>query len=309
MPTGATGHIGIGKETTWGEGVAPTVWLPATESLSADFPEIEVDVPYGGRNAPRSDRGRPTFSGSVSSILAKQELIGNIFNAALGAPVSSGTAPYVHTFTPREAPVSPTVAVEPYSVQVTRGGKTTRWVGGQLNEFTVNAPVDGRVTMDTDWMFKNWDNSVSAATPTLETNRTFLYKHADHLRNATAFPNIKSLTINYSNNLETDMTQDGTDELRAVYLGTSKLTVSMTVIFSTPNLFDDFLAQTDQAFEYGWEINGGTYIKFIIPNLSIKDYQDPLSGRGILEASVEASAEDAGSGLFSVELGNSTDTY
>jgi hypothetical protein len=310
MATGATGHIGLGKESTWGTGVVPTVWVPATESLSADFPELEVDVPYGGRNAPRSDRGRPSFSGSISGILAKQELLGHFFTAALGDPTTTGTSPdFVHTFSPRETPVSSTVGTTPYSAQVTRGGKTTRWLGGQLNEFTLNAPADGRVTLDTDWVFKNWDNTQSAATPTLETNKTFMHRNAAHLRASTPYLDIKSLTLNYTNNMDMDMTQDGTDELRATYIGTSRLTVDMTLIFANANLFDDFLAETDSAFTFGWELNATTYLKFIIPTLSVKDYQDPLSGRGILEASVQAAAEDAGSGLFTVELANTTETY
>lgn len=314
MATGATGHIGLGKETTWGTGVAPTVFLPATEDLSADFPEIEVDVPYGGRNAPRSDRGRPTFGGSISGILAKPNLLGHIFAAAINAPSTTGAGPYVHEFTPRIAPVSSTVALTSYSAQVTGGGMTTRWNGGQCNEFTLNASADGRVTVDTSWMFKGWTTTgLSAATPTLETTRTFMHRHTAHTKGDTpaAFGDIKTLTLTFTNNLEGDMTQDGTDDMRAIYLGTSRLTVDMTITApASSTLLTEALAETEDVWQFKWALDADTYLQFDIPNLSIKNDPRPrLSTRGILEANVTAAAEDAGDGLFTVTLGNTTATY
>jgi len=314
MAMGATGHIGLGKETTWGTGVVPTVFVPATEDFSADFPEIEVDVPYGGRNAPRSDRGRPSFAGSLSGILAKPNLLGHIFAASLDTPTTAGAGPYTHEFVARAAPVSNTVAVTPYSAQVTAGAETTRWNGGQCNEFTINAAADGRVTLDSSWLFKGWTTTgLTAATPTLETGATFMHRHTAHKKGGTPAPfdDIKTLTISYANNLEGDMTQDGTDEMRAVYLGTSRLTIDMTVTSSSsPALLAEALAETDDAWVFRWEIDTDTFVEFVIPNLSIKNDPRPrLSTRGILEANVVAAAEDAGSGLFTVNLGNSTATY
>ncbi|MEM7734443.1 MAG: phage tail tube protein [Deinococcota bacterium] len=313
MGTGATGHVGLAKETTWGTGVAPTVWPLGTEDLNADFPEIEVDVPSGSRNAPRSDRGRPSFAGSISGILAKPNSLGHILQAALIAPTTTGAGPnYFHTFVPRQAPVSSDVALVPYSVQSTRGDKTTRFNGCQLNELTLNAPVDGRLTVDTSWMAKGWTpRGLSAATPVLETGRTFMFRHAAHQKGSTpaAFNDIKNLTLSYTNNLEGDMAQDGTEEMRAMYLGTSRLTVDMTLVFANTDVFDNFVDEEDDQYIFRWEIDANTYLQITIPNLSVKSYSDPLSGRGILEASVTAAAEDAGSGLFEVELGNTTDAY
>jgi hypothetical protein len=139
-----------------------------------------------------------------------------------------------------------------------------------------------------------------------------MFRHAAHQKGGTpaAFGDIRTLTISYTNNLEPDMTQDGTEDMRSIHLGTSRLTVDMTIVPTNTALMTEFLAETDDAWIFRWEQNADTYFQISIPNLSLKNPpRPPLSGRGLLEISVTAAAEDAGSGLFEVELGNATATY
>lgn len=309
--TAATATIGLGRQTDWEVGVAPTDFFPCNESFSVDTPEIEVDVPYGGIDLPEPDRGRPSYGGGLGSILAKPGLIGHIFTAALNIPVTTGAAaPYVHTFTPRTAPKSSTVALEPYSIQISAGTTVERFSGCQLTDWTLNAPPDGRVTFDTDWIARSWEQGVADATPVIETAKTYTFIHAAHTKGGVAFPTIKNLTLGGSTEIEMDMTQDGTDNLRATYLGTRRLTANFTVPAYELALWNEFIADTDDAWVFQWSLASGEYLKISIPNLKVVTLpRAPASGRGIIERSISARAASKGSGLYSVEIGNNVATY
>lgn len=324
MATGAFGHIGMGREAltgsspnkTWGVGVVPTVTVPATFDGNATFPEIEVDVPTGSRNAPRSDRGRAEYAGSLGGIVVKPNTIGHIFQAALNDAVTTdeddiATPPtFNHVWTPRANPISPDIALHPYSLQETKGSKTRRYTGGTCNEFTLSCDASERMTADSSWMFRDWTTSgLTAATPVIETNPSFMFRHAAHTKGGDAFNDIKNFSMTFTNNCEPDMAQDGSEALRAVYLGTARATFDLTVMFNNTDVFDDWLNYEDDAWTFKYVINDAFSLEIEVPNFSIKEHSDPLSGRDMLEVSLTAAAEDGGAGLFTITLINTQASY
>jgi Phage tail tube protein len=295
---GGRAITGIAKEATWGVGVAPTKLIPGTTSFEPKIDRIRTDVPDGTRFELQSDPGRKTVDGGINGTPAHPGFLGDLLRAAFGAPVSVGAAaPVVHTFTPLSAPFQvgtpllPNVALPPYSVQSQRGGKNSRYIGGQCKMIKFNCPADKRVTVDTDWLFKDNIEALGASAPVSESSVPFRFKFVAHKRNAVAYNFIESLTISIDNGLEPEIAQDGTDVIQSVYIGGMKVRVDFGLVFRSTNIFDDFLINTNSAWVFKWSNGANQDLQFDVPNLSIDSYTDPVSSTGLLKATAKASAE------------------
>lgn len=307
---GTYAKLGFAFETSFGTGVAPTTFLPGTEDIRVNIPRLREESPYGGRNLLPADPGRKEVRGGTKGHTAYPNAIGVLLKAALGDPSTSGTGPYTHTFTPPSGPVSDTQALPSVSLTRGAGSRTRRYVGGQLNQLTVNAPVDGRVAFDGDWIFKDFVDGVADPVAVLESASPFRFAHADHKRGGVAYPYIETLTLTISNNLETGAYQDGGDTISEVLLGRVQLQVQLTLAFSSLETWNDFVANGVNAWEFGWK-NGNYELRFTVPRLNIQEASDPVSGAGRLTASATGIAElDSASGYaFQVTLINDTASY
>ena len=310
MSLGLKGHIGLGEETTWGTGVAPGTFLPGTEDVNLEIARLRIEDPHASRWALPSDKGRVSVRGGTRGHPVYTDAFGKVLKAFFGAPTTTGTGPYTHVFAPPSSGVSGTQALPGISVQVTKGDKTIRYVGGQLNQLTLNAPVDNYLTADLDWIFKSYDSTATAATPTLPTDSIYAFRHLAVQRNAAAFNLVESATFTFTHNLEVETLQDGTDEIAATFLGAFGLQIQLTIAFRDTSLYNDFLSDATGAYTFTWT-NGSNSLKIDVPKAVIASYSNPLQGAGRLVATVTLNAEyDSTTGkMVDVTLVNNTATY
>lgn len=312
MDQGRYGHIGFGEETTWATGVAPTVFLPGTEDLSPERARLTIDQPHASRFELPSKAGRLLIQGkNTSDHPLYTDAIGLILKALFGQVTTTGTAaPYTHTFTPLSGPLTANNALPGISAQVTAGGRTKRFVGGQVGTFALNQPKDNFATFNLGWTFKDVDNTATAATPAIPTDDVFAFRHLAITRDAVAVTTVEELTINIDNQLEAEELLDGTDTVAAVGFGGLVATVDLTLAFRDTNAYTQFYNDTASAWEFTWTIGTNT-LKFSFPRAVVSTFSDPLSGPGRLTATAQLQAEyDATSG-YSVQavLTNGTASY
>ena len=308
---GIYGKLGLGKETAFGTGVDPTVFIPGTENIVINIPRDRDQQPNTGRAPLAAETGRIEIAGSTNGMRAYPQSIGHLLRAALGDPATSGTGPYTHVFGMPTGPVSDQQALPSYSITRKAGSSVRRYAGGQLNSLTLNAPADGAVSFDADWLFLDFEDGVADPTVVLENASPFHCRDAAHKRAGAAFPYIESLTLTLANNLEAEGLQDGTCKPAAILLGAALLTVDMTLAFNSPGVYDDFKNNDPQAWEFAWVKAGGETLKIEVPRLNIESYPDPLSATGRLTVAVKGVAElDSGTGYpFRVTLINGKDAY
>jgi hypothetical protein len=310
--SGIYGDISIAKQSVWGTGVAPSVFLPATESLSRNIARLRDENPWGGRDQLPSDAGRRTSEGAISGVHAYPEQIGHLFMAFFGQDTPTGSGPYTHVFDRLLNPVSAEQALPAYSIQVESSGNRTRFVDGQCNGLTLNAPADGRVSIDSDWICRSWVNGPTALSPVAPTVMPFKYKHAAHKRATVLYNLIETLTVNMSNNLETEILQDGSDNIAAVMLGRATFDFTMVIAARDTQVAADFNTNFDApvAWEFAW-VAGTKSLKLIVPKLALNSDPRNLSGVGRQMSSVTATAEiDPVAGYACrVELINAQATY
>ena len=95
MPTGIRSHIGLKKETTWGDAVTADKFLPFTkESITPDVEEVLSESLRAVVDEPLSYQGEKKFGGDITMEVHPAN-IGHILRSALGAPaaaVAAGTA-------------------------------------------------------------------------------------------------------------------------------------------------------------------------------------------------------------------------
>jgi len=95
VPTGIRSHIGLKKETTWGNAVTVDKFLPFTkESITPDVEEVLSEALRAVVDEPVSYQGEKKFGGDIVMEVHPAS-IGHILRSALGAPaaaVASGTA-------------------------------------------------------------------------------------------------------------------------------------------------------------------------------------------------------------------------
>ena len=95
MPTGVRSHVGLKKETTWGDAQVADKFLPfIRESITPDLEEVLSESQRAVVDEPLSYQGEKKFGGDIVMEVHPAN-IGHILRGALGAPaaaVASGTA-------------------------------------------------------------------------------------------------------------------------------------------------------------------------------------------------------------------------
>lgn len=310
MSTGRLGSIGIGAETTFGTGVAPTAFFNATESITETRGRLREGMNFGTRARQPADDGRLRIAGAINGIHARPDNLGHLLRAALGAPQTSGAGPYDHVFKPATAKFSAEAALPPYSATVKRNATSIhRYAGGQLNRLVLNQPVDDALTIDTDWLFK----SVSVESDTLmalETKPRFRFNQLAVELGGSSWDALRSFRLTIDNALDPEETLNASKEISGVDFGDSNITAEVTAVFKAKELYDEFVANTTLDLVLTWT-NGGDILEISLPRLNVESWQAPISGPGRMEVTANLVAEfDAVAGHeLEITLTNGTATY
>jgi hypothetical protein len=150
LKSGLAGQIGFGEESTWGVGVTPTVFLPlVSEKLTAEVDFIESDAVYAGRRLLLADQvglGTWKVGGDIGLELTNKS-VGLLFKHMFGGVSTTGSGPYVHTFTPGD------LAGLGLTVQVGRPGSSTgtvdpyTYVGSKISEWELGCKAGENATL------------------------------------------------------------------------------------------------------------------------------------------------------------------
>lgn len=290
MPSGRQGSIGLGKETTFGTHVAPTVFFNGTESLSEERARLREPITFGSRALQPADAGRLRINGNISGIHARPGNLGHLLRAALGAPATSGSGPYTHVFVPAAAKFSAEAALPPYSITVKRSPTVIhRYTGAQLNSLTLNQPMDDALSIDTSWIAKGVSDQ-SDTTQALETAARLRFAQLEVTRGGSPFTLLENVAITINNNLEVEELLDGTHEIAGTDFGDSQIAITLGATFRDALSYADFKANTTAAWVFKWT-SGPDSLEIKIPKLNIDSWGAPISGPGRMSVSCSGQAE------------------
>ena len=157
------GYVGVGKETTKGTAVAPTLFFRATRPVSPGLRQELAEVPdisaYGVADLIPTARH---VEGDLG-VVVTPNAIGALLAALLGAPTTAGTAPnFTHTFTPK-------TAIPTFTVEAQSGLGIFRAPGAVVGELEFSHAATGILEATARYMARDKTTHGTAATPTVET--------------------------------------------------------------------------------------------------------------------------------------------
>lgn len=306
---GALGVVGLGKESTFGTGVAASKFFPFTSEGFRDGPEAVQEAQIRGilDQAPKY-KGMQIVSGQLAGAAYPSE-VGDILRAALGAPVTTGAGPYNHVFTPPQSAFSSDAALPPYSVVVDRGAQVRRYTGCVCSGVTFNFSQGGLLTFDSSWIGQD-SATIAAPTPTLPTDDPFQVKAAV-TRDGSSWAYLQDFSISIQTAIEALRLINNTDLIaRIAFSGVRTIGLSGTADFATTDLYDDFKGFGTKEWTFAFTVGTKT-LTFTVPTTLISDAGAQIGGEGRVTLSFTGDAmyDTSTSKALEVELVNDTATY
>lgn len=307
---GILNQVSVGKETTYGTAVAPTVSIPVRPSDGIQPQHDVVGVEAINTTAPKNKSlfgGIVNYNGGFEADLYPTS-IALILLSALGASspaqVGGETLVYKHTFT--EA-----VAKTGLTVEQKVGDLIKRYAGFIASRITIGGKVGEAISFSFEGGAKA-EADATAITPVYETTRPFNF--ADVATLSIAGTDIKAkvseFEFEYKNGLDFFHGLGSVDP-QDKYVGQSELTgkISLLMDATTKDYFEDLLATTEQAIILdivGDAIGVASHYEFklTIPKAAISTFASKLDfGYNAIDLEFVA-REDATDGLLKAELTN-----
>jgi len=319
LTQGRKGFIGLGKETTPGDPVTPTVDIPFTEqSLNAKHEPIGDVAAKGIRDGEYGSVSGKKWGEGNFKVTVDETNIGYLLDMIFGtvsAPAAVSGDINDHTFSRNNSNTPQT-----YSVILDRQIDKKLFPYAVANSMELSFS-DGLVTLSADIMSKFPVTSVSG---TLTVVSGHLYAWKDALvkfgSNLTAAGNaqetqVSEFTLNIENNA-TPTWRSGSQEPATINVGTFRVYGSYKLFFESTSHLDKFRNKDYQAMIIelqGRELTTGynEFLKFNIPKFRINEslVDTPLDDYNTITVTFEAEYDSTTSKMIDSVLRNEVASY
>lgn len=238
------GYVGIGEESTYGTGVAPTAYLNAVSDGFEGDNQNTFQNTTRARGTYRALPGAYDDAGGVD-LPVTPEAIGLLLKGAFGSASVSVSDPDndntdevgTHTFDVADELPS-------YSVELGLGDvETVRHVGVGIDTLSLEHSAGDRLSMSADMPAKEPDRSVSRATPSYDDLRSFVYHDGTvDIFQTDRTVDLQDVSFELANNLEKRNRDARTPAKMGV--GERVITWSATLDFENTDIFERFLGSS-----------------------------------------------------------------
>jgi len=305
ITAGNNATLQVGAQSNWSTAVAPTVQIEFTREDLKYLPNyIESDALTGARTTDRMDISGIKIEGSWEQIV-NPDNIGILLSACLGAEADpadvDSSAVYDHLFTPISANVSS--SLPKLTTVVDRIVGVFGYIGCKIDSMSLAAQTQDylRATFNVRGYDEQSDalESLSASS-----KRPFQFVDGNVTIDAGDYADITSFSMNYSNNLESDLfTLNGETKMQEIEPQKRDITFNLETLYSTATnstRTDDFKAGDTVAlvatFTSTEEVLTGKYYTLTVsaPNCYITDCNPSVSGPERLRMSMSLKAVETG---------------
>lgn len=262
---GSSTSLRIGLESSYGVTGATSYEVPFMPTLDIKETQALNDsaVIRGTRSMDRSFLGFKALDGSVT-VPIDTKSFPKFLEGFFGTPVTTGTGPYVHTFSINDT------AIPSLFMEVAHEDLTLFYLhnGIKMNSFDISFGGDGELSANINLMGQKTTKGVAEVlTPTaLTTNNKFEQFQAV----VTGATNVKDLSLNYTNNLDGTQYVIGDGGQRGeIPLGMAGVSGSFTALYENDTLLAAARDNVDQAFNITLT-NGADIISFDMPEVVLE---------------------------------------
>lgn len=232
--SGQDAKLQVGKETTWGTGVAPTVQVDFTsESLKYLMDYIEDDSLVGGKTISRMDLSGKKVEGDIA-LVVRPDTVGMLLKAALGAeaaPAHISSGVYSHVFS--MIPGGTSGSLPKLTVVVDRKVAVFGYVSCKVNQMTLEAKVKNYLRM-TLGMRGHSEQSDALESLTASTLRAFQFVDGNVTINGSEYDDVEGVKLTVDNDLEDDLfTMSGSVTMQEIEPQNRKITADIDVLYSS----------------------------------------------------------------------------
>lgn len=302
MPQGALGHVGLGKEVTWGTAVAASDYLRfLSEGINEEIEQVISESLSAVVDEGASFEGLHSIAGDLS-FEVYPSAVGHLLRSAFGAPVTTAIdAPnnvYSHVFTPVQSNFSNDCALPPYTLEVHRDLESAfQYAGCVVNDLTFSFGTDTKIMQGTAAIIAKKLALIAKTTPSLDTTNPFLWHQATITINEVTNADVQTLDFGVNNNLEGRATLDGTKEISRIWRnGKRSFPVNFTFDLKDLTEFNRFRSQSEVAAKIelvGPIIFGTDSFKLTIdiPKLRYTAFPINVGGPDVITAQVNGVAK------------------
>ena len=317
---GMLGHLGIGKETTWGTAVAATDYIEAmSESLATEIERFDTRNIVGGIYEADDSAGVRRHAGDL--VFAANP--GNLGPFLLGAfGVNSVTelavgALFENHFTQTGVLTGSLNPLPSYTAEIFRPGgvdisSSFVYSGLQFNtlQIAVSPNQDVRITAGAIGKAQTF---ITKTTPTFPNSplQPFTFDTASVSIAGVAVTRVEALTFDYNNNLEGIPTLNNDTEIAKIRRnGPATTEISGTLEFEDHTDFNRFISQSEHAIALNVVRASSFALLVEVPRAVLTAYPVSIPGRERLtvDFSMKGRYETGSGTAFSVKL-TTTNTY
>lgn len=234
---------------------------------------------------------------------------GHWLKALLGAPTTTGTGPYVHTF------VSGAASLPSLAVEVGMPDIPIYFInaGVRVNSLQLSFARSGAAsaTLNCIAQGEESDTSSSGGTPTTAPLTRFNQFQGSIKKDGAALGNVTGAQLTYSNNLERIETIRDDGKIESADPTIAALTGNIAVRFADTSLIDAATDNTPLELEFAYTIDDDNALIFTAHEVYLPKPKLPLSGPGGVQATFDWQAAKATSParMLTVVLKNDVASY
>lgn len=241
LPQSFRGYVGLAKESTYGDGTAPSYYVDATSDGFSGDNQPDFQNTTRGRATYKGEAGPYSDEGSIDLPANPENGLGLLLLGVLGAEQFTSSDPDgdntdevgEHVFTPAETLPS-------LSAEIHRDTDTNRHVGAGVNTLELSHTAEDMLTASADLLAQEPDASVSSASPSYSDLRNFRWHDISLTVNGnTRDSDVQEATASFENNMGAQFR--GSRSLSKISVGERVITWTLSLDFETTDLFEQFL--------------------------------------------------------------------
>lgn len=277
-------------------------------TLGTEQPLLEDDLIGTGRDPEAPTKDAQTSDGSVVvPICARQ--FGVWLKGALGAPVTTGAGPYVHTFASGNFTL-PSLSIEK---QMSDVPLFEMFSGVMVNQLQWTMQRSGLLTCSVGLIAQGSEQATStdAGTPAELVLQRFGHFNGAISRNGSALGLVVSTELTYTNNLEPVETIRADGKIEGVDPGKAMFSGSTVMRFASTTLLDQAVAGTPCELEFEYSLGAGVSLVVTAPEVYLPRPRIQVEGPQGIQVTFEwMAAKDPSTGrMLDVVLTNDVANY
>ena len=307
MPTGAVARVGLAKQTAFGtRNTSPTPLLTRSYDHNLSVENVEDNEMFGNIDVFDSITGNRSVTANLQT-RAYPLMVGEFLTGTLGAPVTTGTTNFTHTFTPGNAlPPAYTLAMRTDDTS-----ESAFWVdNARVSQSSIEQTQGQPLVVTTNYVATDRQPGATVSGSVTET-APYLWRHLGVTVNAGAVTTFKNFTVQITNPIENNYSLDGNSVPNfQEFNGRRAITFNGTLRFTTDAA--SYRTQYEQGQTLNlvllWTIDANTSLQISIPRLKVTN-STFTKGPGIMDVNVEGKAYLGGANIMQAILRNTRASY